>query len=173
MTTETAIRHALTNRNYPNELLPISDKALAQLHAFEQIDGLHACGYSKPESVWERIRTWLDFGDWGPERRTELGLPRPSWRSQCLEQHPALALHLALNSPVGGLALSAECALDAGRSIEKVARIARFDIPADTDPRRLRVRRGVRGRWRIDMVDLHPSMRNEKRETLNEIEGAN
>ena len=166
----TAIRHALTNRNYNNEILPISDKALANLEALQQIDGLHDYGsYYRnecmPWSVWERVRSWLDFDDWGPERRTGQGLPVPGWRSRCLEQHPAPALHIAVNSGRGrSLASYAGGALDAGRSIEEAVRIARFDIPADTDPRRLRVHKaGKKGRWRIEVAALHPSMRNEKK----------
>ena len=158
----TETKHALHNHRYRNEVIPIPDKAVAHLQALEQIDGLHAYGtgrgkWFRPESVVERVRGWLDGDDWGPGRNLthHYGTSIPGWRARCLEVHPALAVHLALNSPAGGRALSAACALDVGVSIEEVARKANFSIPADTDPRCLRVLRAPEGRWTIVVVTLH------------------
>jgi hypothetical protein len=44
MTTSTAVTHALINRIYSKEVLPISDKALSNLHALDEI----GCGAIDP-----------------------------------------------------------------------------------------------------------------------------
>jgi hypothetical protein len=160
--------HALLNARYHNEVIPLSAKAFANLKVLEAIDGLHEYhvfvhNHGDRRSVIESVRSWLDGDSWGPCHRTEHGLPEPGWRARCLEAHPALAVHLAVNGSAGGRALSAVCALDIGNDIDEVARIAQFRMRADIDLRRLRVVPGrTKGRWEIGVVPLHRSFETEK-----------
>jgi hypothetical protein len=149
-------------------VIPLSAKAFANLQALETIDGLHdyhvfVHNHGDLRSVIESVRSWLDGDNWGPSRLTEHGLPEPGWRARCLDAHPALAIHLAVNGSAGGRALSAVCALDIGKDIDEVARIAQFRIPADIDLRRHRVVPGrTKGRWEIVAVSLHRSFEIEQ-----------
>jgi hypothetical protein len=137
----------IKNEHYPREDVPLSARALANLQALEETDDLHEYGSGtfkrpkrfEPESVYRRVREWISGGDdiWRANGALMKEMPR---RATCLEQHPALAVHIAVLAPyIGARAGRAEMALDAGKSLEEVARIAKFDIPAHIDPRLLRV----------------------------------
>ena len=140
-------QYRIRNERAKNEDVPLSPRAYANLEALYEVDDLHEHGrgsFKRPqsfekESVYARIRYWVGGGDdiWNaPSVITKMGL-----RATCLEQYPALAVHLAVNAPFLGRATEAVMALDAGKSLEEVARIAKFNISAATDPRNLRVRR--------------------------------